>query len=262
MSILYIKALNIKRAAITKEICENNGIEVITDKIGESWLNEGHIQEQLGLKNLPALTNKYDEEYKKCRYELNESEKQSHRRFIHVNLALKVILDCRTVESCNFKRNLGFTLHDVINTIEQSVISAIKDAFEEEDMQTHYSVLSYRIDLYFHKYKLAIEVDELGHDDRNINNEIERQRALERELNCVFIRVNPDERNFNIFRQINKIHRHINQVTKQQTEQKTKESAIDNHSNEFLKLEFKKNNSIKSMCLRWIAKNILPGYKK
>ena len=38
-----------------------------------------HIQEQLGLKNLPALTNKYDEECKKCRYELNESEKQSHR---------------------------------------------------------------------------------------------------------------------------------------------------------------------------------------
>ena len=45
-------------------------------------------------------------------------------------------------------------------------------------MQTKYSVLSYSTDLYFHKYKLAIEVDELGHADRNVNNEIERQRAL------------------------------------------------------------------------------------
>ena len=45
MSFLYIKGLNIKMAAITKETYENNGIEVITDKIGESWLNEGHIQE-------------------------------------------------------------------------------------------------------------------------------------------------------------------------------------------------------------------------
>ena len=62
-------------AAITKETYENIGIEVITDKIGELWLNERHIQEKLGLKNLPALTNKYDEEYKKCRYELNELEK-------------------------------------------------------------------------------------------------------------------------------------------------------------------------------------------
>ena len=117
-------------AAITKKTYENNGTEVIIDKIGELWLNERHIQEQLGLKNVPALTNKYDEEHKKCRYELNGSEKQSRRRFIHVNLALKVILDCRTVESCSFKETLGFTLHYVVNTKEQSVISAIKDAFE------------------------------------------------------------------------------------------------------------------------------------
>ena len=46
-------------------------------------------------------------------------------------------------------------------------------------MLTQNSILGYRIDLYFHEYKLAIEVDELGHGDRNLNNEIERQKALE-----------------------------------------------------------------------------------
>ena len=51
-------------ANITKERYEANGIEVITDKLGELWLNERHVQKQLGLKNLPALTNKYDKEYK------------------------------------------------------------------------------------------------------------------------------------------------------------------------------------------------------
>ena len=101
----------------------------------------------------------------------------------------------------------------MINTKEQSVIKSIKDVFEGENMQIQYSVLSYRIDLYFHKYKLATEVDKLGHADRNIDYEIERQRALERELNCVFIRINPDERGFNILREINKIHRQINQLT-------------------------------------------------
>ena len=78
--------------------------------------------------------------------------------------------------------------------------------FEGENIQTQYSVLGYRIDLYFHKYKLAIEVNKLGHTDRNINNEIERQKALEKELNCVFIRINPDEKDFTIFKEI---HRHI-----------------------------------------------------
>ena len=71
-------------------------------------------------------------------------------------MALKVIMDSRTDKSCQFKRNLGFTLHDVINTKEKTVINSIKDVFEGENMETKYSVLSYRIDLYFHKYKLAI----------------------------------------------------------------------------------------------------------
>ena len=142
---------------ITKETYEANGIEVITDEFGKLWLNERHVQKQLGLKNLPALTNNYDKKYKK-------TTKQSHRRFISFDLALKVIMDCRIEESCNFFKNLEFRIHDVINTKEQTVISAIKDAFEGENMQTQYSVLGYRIDLYFHEYKLAIEVDELGHN--------------------------------------------------------------------------------------------------
>ena len=66
-------------------------------------------------------------------------------------------------------------------------------------MQTQYSVLGYRINLYFQEYELATEVDELGHTSRNINNEIERQKTLEKELNSIFIRINPDEKDFNIF---------------------------------------------------------------
>ena len=85
-------------------------------------------------------------------------------------------MECRTDKSCSFKKNLGFKLHDVINTKEQKITNSIEDAYEGENMQTQYSVSGYSIDLYFHEYKLAIEVDELGHADRNINNEIERQK--------------------------------------------------------------------------------------
>ena len=55
--------------------------------------------------------------------------------------------------------------------------------------------------------KLPTEVDELDHVDGNLNNETERQKALEKELNCVFIRINPDEKDFNIFKEIKKIYR-------------------------------------------------------
>ena len=121
-------------------------------------------------------------------------------------------------------------------------------------MQTKYTDLGYRIDFYFHKNKLAIEVDELGHNDRNPGYEIQRQRALETELDCVFIRINPDENDFNIFKEINEIHRHIIESTKKQT----KKPLIDDLSKRLLELEFKSNHSIKSKCLKWIVKKILP----
>ena len=145
-------------------------------------------------------------------------------------------------------KNLRFTLYDVINTKEQTIINPIKDAIEGEDMQTQYTVIGYKIDLYFHKCNIAIEVDELGNNDRNLTYEIQRQEALERELNCVFIRINHDAVDFNIFKEINKIHRH----------KSSKESLIDKISKRMLELEFVHNHSIKSRCLKWIVRKILP----
>ena len=235
---------------ITKEAFENNSIEVIIDSVNTLWLNEKHIEEKLGHKNLPAITNKYDKIYKKHRYELvDEPIKQPNRRFLRIDLALKIIMGCRKDESCSFKRNLGFKLYAVISTKEQIVINSMKDAFEGQDMQAQYSVLSYRTDPYFHKYKLAVEVDELGHADRNINNETERQKALERQLNCVFIRINPDEKDFNIFKPINEIYRHI--------KKSSKKSLVVKISKTLLELEFKSELSIKSKCLKWVVKKIL-----
>ena len=66
----------------------------------------------------------------------------------------------------------------------------------------------------------------------------------------MLIRINPDEKNFNIFKEINKINRHI--------EKRTKKSLIDDLSKRLLGLKFKSNHSIKSKCLKWIVKNILP----
>ena len=151
------------------------------------------------------------------------------------------------------QKKLGFRLHNVINTKEQTVLESIKDAFEGEDMQTQYSVLGYRVGLYFHKRKLAIEVDKLGHADRNLSDKIERQKGLGKEIGCVFVRINPDEENFNIFKEINKIHRHI--------KKSSKKSLIADLPKRFLGLEFKSNHLIKSKCLNWIVKKILPDYK-
>ena len=139
-------------------------------------------------------------------------------------------------------------------TKEQSVLKSVMDAFEGENMQTQYSVLGYRIDLYFHDYRLAIEIDEKGHTDRNTNDKIQRQKALEKELGCEFIRINPDKENFNINKANNDIFRHI----KESTKEITKKSTI-NSVKRLLKAksEFKNNNIISNFTRKFI-KNLLP----
>ena len=55
-------------------------------------------------------------------------------------------------------------------------------SFEGENMQTQYNVSGHMIYLHFHNYKLAIKIDENGHSDRNIDCEIEIQKAIEQQL--------------------------------------------------------------------------------
>ena len=47
------------------------------------------------------------------------------------------------------------------------MLTKIMSSLEEEHMQTQYIFLSYRIQLYFHEHKLAIEIDENRQRDRN-----------------------------------------------------------------------------------------------
>ena len=56
---------------------------------------------------------------KKHRYELvDEPIKKPNGRFLSTDLTLKIIMDCRTDESCSLKRNPGFNLDDVLNAKE------------------------------------------------------------------------------------------------------------------------------------------------
>ena len=76
---------------INKETYENNNIEAIIDGIGTLWLNEKHIEEKLGHKNLPAITSKYEQMYKKYRHQLvNEPKNNQTEDFYLVIQHLKL----------------------------------------------------------------------------------------------------------------------------------------------------------------------------
>ena len=75
------------------------------------------------------------------------------------------------------------------------------------------------------------------------------------------IRTNPDAADFDINRLINQICKHIAESIKKQTKVLTKRSLADDLSKSLLELEFKSNYSLKSKCLKWDVKKILPNYK-
>ena len=91
--------------------------------------------------------------------------------------------------------------------------------------------------MYFHDYKLAIEIDENGHIKRNIAYEIKRQKSIDQELGYKFIKIDPDKKHFDIFRAINEIFRHIGQSTKK--------TLINTILRRLLRLDFKLDNTIK-----------------
>ena len=87
-------------------------------------------------------------------------------------------MDCRTTLAHKFRTRLGFKQYDFILTKEQSVLTKVMNWFKGENMQTQYNVLSYRIDLYFHDCRLAIEIFENGYSDRNIEYKKQQNKNL------------------------------------------------------------------------------------
>ena len=60
---------------------------------------------------------------------------------------------------------------------ECSIIMKLVNAFSPiTEVIRQYTVLSYHVDLYLPRYKLVIEIDELGHSDRDKNKKIIREK--------------------------------------------------------------------------------------
>ena len=71
--------------------------------------------------------------------------------------------------------------------------------FEEEILLTQYRIENKKIDAYFSKYKLGIEIDEYNHESRDFNYEKSRQLTIESH-GITIIRTNPDATDFDMNR--------------------------------------------------------------
>ena len=85
----------------------------------------------------------------------------------------------------------------------------------------------FRIDVYFNKFLLAVEIDEKGHTDRDLIFEEKRQKALEKKLGCKFIRINTSnaKNGYDLDYEVGNIEAFLDEFKnkKKELEEKTKE---------------------------------------
>ena len=93
----------------------------------------------------------------------------------------------------------------------------------------------FRIDIYFTEYFLAVEIDEKGHTDRSLIFEEKRQKALEKKLNCEFIRINTSRENYDADYEASRIQTFISNFNKnkiKELEDKIKNLSVENNVND------------------------------
>ncbi|RKI36404.1 DUF559 domain-containing protein [bacterium D16-59] len=88
---------------------------------------------------------------------------------------------------------------------EYKYLNEIEDFLDEMNISytEQYKVGNYRIDLYIPKFNLAIEIDEKEHKYKREYDKI-RQKYIEKQIHCAFIRINEGESCGNIIARITK----------------------------------------------------------
>ena len=96
----------------------------------------------------------------------------------------------------------------------------------KEKIQTDKNKCEYilfRIDVYFNKYYLAVEINEKDHTGRDPLFEEKRQKALKKDLNCEFIRINTSKKNYDANYEASTIQTFVSNFKDKENKKKRKE---------------------------------------
>ena len=103
-------------------------------------------------------------QYKKDNREWSDDNKYT---FITNDIVSTIIKNCKTTTEVEFRTKLGFNQQDLVMNKEQSLLIKIAKVFPKEEKLPPYHVLGSKLICIFLSIKLAIEIDEEGHNDRN-----------------------------------------------------------------------------------------------
>lgn len=170
----------------------------------ENYFSASEVGEMIGYSksNISKMVAKVDEEEKTLAFVArNNSSKDKRKKgqwFIARNGFLDIVTNSKKITSDKKEailKAVGICKEDIVLTYNRREIEFIEtllkilEPFDYECIK-QFQVGKYRIDLYIKDLNIAIEFDEKSHSYYKYENEKGRQKNIEKELGCKFIRVN------------------------------------------------------------------------
>ena len=188
----------------TKYLFDGTEIRSFNDDNG-TWFDLYQISTILGYAKRSYLATHYGPRYKLALQRNQESVYTNEE-------GLREILNRGRKPMCKeMLQQLDFDTSDKINSPEADIlvqiIDFVKTAHDDIKYDLQYPCGTYRIDMYIPKYNVVIEVDELGHKDRDPIYEAKREDYIRSNLSDKILRVNPNAINFRMAKELGILNR-------------------------------------------------------
>ncbi len=175
--------------------CNENDIRMVEHE-SNFYFCTSDIGKKLDIKNIRSTIYSLDNT-KKNYFLVKTKTGMKKASFLSYIGCIELLSKTKSIISEDIFKIIGYeSVHSIkLVSIESKTIGFIKRCFQDEEMIQQFSVGTYRIDLYFPKYKIAIECDEksVHTRDKHLEYDKERQDFIVSELGCTFIRYRPEE---------------------------------------------------------------------
>lgn len=187
-------------------ILVNYGIRYLLNDKGEPFeYNTYDVAKILNIMRAPQWV-----KYQRLRKYLSITPGKPIPAYIDQVSILKLLTTVRRVIPKDLYIGFGLSPYAIVLTTEQTYIGIIVNSFKDIlDIKLQFAVGDYKVDAYIPELKLAVECDEFGHQDIDLDYENERQLFIEKTIGCTFLRFNPHDSAFSIGNVINTINKMI-----------------------------------------------------
>ena len=133
------------------------------------------------------------------------------RKYTNSDGLREILSKSRKISCKAFMEQIGLNTVTKIQSHEAQLLEQVVDFLEDKsskiDYETQYPVGSYFVDMYIPKYKIAIEIDEKGHSDRDAVYEQNREDYIKKHLTTKLLRINPHGTNFRMAKELGTLNR-------------------------------------------------------